>query len=277
MELSLLPDVAAWEEGERRPQVRGDHAARETQLQSSMPPAEGSQKLWDKLTSELGLCKSLCVKPGSDGCSTGVARLSCAGDLTKYAAAVRASLPQIQANTFSKPHGIIEMPNPPPEYFLFEPFVETDQISARSKSVWMMAGGEPQAVDDGLSWAGRSRWVEITVGVLGSKNEMRALTPSITVRESGDILSLEEKFQGGTGINLTPPPASIVIIIEANTIPGMTPSTVLFHQALAENPPLSPQEFLKTAVLLALERSSSFGRAAAQQGSTDLQQTDLQN
>ena len=30
------------------------------------------------------------------------------------------------------------------------------------------------------------------------------------MKAGGGILSLEEKFQGGTGVNLTPPPASIV-------------------------------------------------------------------
>jgi len=111
----------------------------------------------------------------------------------------------------------------------------------------------------------------------------------VTVRESGAVLSLEEKFQGGTGINLTPPPAELVsapvidrakervaivaqqlglegfsridaflhadtgevIIIEANTVPGMTPSTVLFHQALAESPPMKPAAFLREVVGLA--------------------------
>ena len=33
--------------------------------------------------------------------------------------------------------------------------------------------------------------------------------PSITISE-GEVLSLEEKFQGGTGINLTPPPEEIM-------------------------------------------------------------------
>ena len=46
-----------------------------------------------------------------------------------------------------------------------------------------------------------------------------------------------------------------VMIIEANTVPGMTPSTVLFHQALAMQPPMEPAEFLAHAVHLALERS----------------------
>ena len=94
---------------------------------------------------------------------------------------------------------------------------------------------------------------------------------------------MEEKFQGGTGVNITPPPKEIVppplltetktrmervaktlgiqnytridfflnvtngriIVIEANTLPGLTPSTVIYHQALAETPPQTPREFLE--------------------------------
>ncbi|CAN1276862.1 D-alanine--D-alanine ligase [Linum perenne] len=100
----------------------------------------------------------------------------------------------------SHAHGMIEMPNPPPESLIFEPFIETDEIIVSSKSA------------DGLLWKGQSRWVEITVGVVGKLGCMKSLTPSITVKEGGDILSLEEKFQGGTGINLTPPPPSIVSV-----------------------------------------------------------------
>ncbi|KAK3020884.1 hypothetical protein RJ639_047196, partial [Escallonia herrerae] len=99
-------------------------------------------------------------------------------------------------------HGVIEMPNPPPEMLIFEPFIETDEIIISSKSTNETAHR--------LLWEGRSRWVEITVGVIGTRGSMRSLTPSITVKESGDILSLEEKFQGGTGINLTPPPSPII-------------------------------------------------------------------
>ncbi|KAL9256034.1 D-alanine--D-alanine ligase-like protein [Drosera capensis] len=187
-------------------------------------------------------------------------------------------------------HGTIEMSNPLPKHLIFEPFIETDEIKVSSKS-------------HQLIWEGKSRWVGVTVGVIGKCGSMHALSPSSTVKESGEVLSLEEKFQGGTGINLTPPPASImrfvgrnflnwisstrmsvtvivfysieealkkckrrieliagtlqlerfsridafvnvdsgeVLVIEVNTVPGMTPSTVLIHQALAEQPPMYP-------------------------------------
>ena len=114
------------------------------------------------------------------------------------------------------------------------------------------------------------------------------MSPSITVA-SGDVLSVEEKFQGGTGINITPPPEDRVprkvvegakrriervaaalglggyaridaflnirtgeiYVIEANTLPGLTPSTVIYHQALAEKTPLTPRQFLEKILSLA--------------------------
>ena len=43
-----------------------------------------------------------------------------------------------------------------------------------------------------------------------------------------------------------------LFVIEVNTIPGLTPNNVLFHQALVEDPPLYPDEFLRMQVLVAL-------------------------
>lgn len=83
---------------------------------------------------------------------------------------------------------MIEMPNPPPELLIFEPFIETDEIIFSSKS--------PDEKAPSLFWEGTSRWVEVTVGVMGKCGSMRSLSPSVTVKESGNILSLEEKFQG---------------------------------------------------------------------------------
>lgn len=238
--------------------------------------------VWHQVISKLQ-CETVCIKPARDGCSTGVARLCCAEDLGVYVKALKNCLPRIPPNSFAKAHGLIEMPVPPPEFLIFEPFIETDDITIVSKSA---------NENEGLLWEGKSRWVEITVGVIGKRGSMRSLMPSVTVKESGDILSLEEKFQGGTGINLTPPPLSImstealmrckerieliantlelqgfsridafvnvdsgeVLVIEVNTVPGMTPSTVLIHQALAEEPPVYPHRFFRTLLDLGSER-----------------------
>ena len=102
----------------------------------------------------------------------------------------------------------------------------------------------------------------------------------------GSVLSLEEKFQGGTGINITPPPAPYVkassvksakrrieiaanalgisgyaridafmnvkngeiCVIEANTLPALTPSTVLFQQALNEKNKFYPRQFIEKLI-----------------------------
>jgi D-alanine-D-alanine ligase-like ATP-grasp enzyme len=39
-----------------------------------------------------------------------------------------------------------------------------------------------------------------------------------------------------------------VIVIEINTTPALTPSTVLYHQALCEKRPIFPREFIETLV-----------------------------
>jgi len=107
--------------------------------------------------------------------------------------------------------------------------------------------------------------MEVTCGILGG-NPPTALTPSETIATS-DVLSLEDKFLYGQGENKTPArlpgetlmkiqevavkafealdlkgyaridmfvtSAGRVLVLEPNTQPGMTPSTVLFHQAAA--------------------------------------------
>ncbi|KAK9127310.1 hypothetical protein Syun_016107 [Stephania yunnanensis] len=241
--------------------------------------------IWHSLTEKLQ-SKTLCVKPARDGCSTGVARLCCADDLEVYASALRDSLLRIPSNSLSKAHGVIEMPNPPSERLIFEPFIETDEIVLSSKS----ANGDSNQ----LIWEGKSRWVEITVGVMGTRGAMHSLSPSITVKESGDILSLEEKFQGKPTViiiflkklyrhsDVWPHCPSCpeliantlglegfsridafvnvdsgeVLVIEVNTVPGMTPSTVLIHQALVEDPPMYPQQFFRRLLDLASKRSN---------------------
>ncbi len=131
--------------------------------------------------------------------------------------------------------------------------------------------GLADAVTEALRWDGTVlveefiTGTEVTCGVIGH-NPPRALTPSETI-PTDDILTLEDKFLYGQGENKTPArlPQEVldkvreaavrtfyaldlkgyaridmfvrrdgrVIVLEPNTLPGMTPSTVLFHQAAA--------------------------------------------
>lgn len=214
--------------------------------------------------------RTLIVKPQSEGCSSGIVRLWEAQDLQNYLGFVTSGTLSIPADSFTGQTGIVEMPAEPMKELLFEQFVETDAVRVKGNR---------------LKWKRKKGWVEVTVGVLEVDGKLHALSPSLTVAE-GEVLSVEEKFQGGTGVNMTPPPEKFVskvvlkkvkhsvekvaerlgisgyaridtfmqidtgdiIVLEANTTPALTPSTVLFHQGLAEPKPIQPLELLEKIV-----------------------------
>jgi D-alanine--D-alanine ligase len=234
------------------------------------------ESLWNELTQEL-MSLSLIVKPRSDGCSSGIVRLNSADELILYAGHLRARSIRIPPGTFKGQKEPVELPLHQPPFLLFEPFIETDQV---------------KIVHSDIEVTPRSGWIEMTVGVLEQSTGLHALSPSITIAE-GEVLTVEEKFQGGTGVNLTPPPAKIVaphisdivkhkvalaaktlgiegyarldvfveratgalILIEANSLPALTPSTVLFHQGLSENAPLFPLDLLEALISAGVRRS----------------------
>jgi len=151
------------------------------------------KRYWRDLTLELG-SESVIVKPQGDGCSAGIARLFSASDLQKYMKHVMGQSEVIPDGTLKNQHGMIEMPHCAMEKVMFEKFIITDKVRVIGKK---------------LKWQTKTDWIEITMGVLESKGKVHALNPSITVA-IGNILTLEEKFQGGTGVNITPPPAEYV-------------------------------------------------------------------
>ncbi len=250
----------------------GIHSAKKV-LHSTKELLKKSQKeiksLWKDLRKEL-ISKDVIIKPSSDGCSAGIVKLSTSTDLIKYLDILDRKYPHIPEGTFENQGGQIEMPTDTPNNLLFEQFIYTDKVSV---------------VQNELKWEKTSGWVEITMGLIGEKNKMRAMNPSLTVA-SGTVLSLEEKFQGGTGVNITPPPQPYVkksaiekakkrmeivakklgisgyaridafmevktgelLIIEANSTPGLTPSTVIYHQALDEKENWYPMEFLEKII-----------------------------
>ncbi|MDE2030558.1 MAG: hypothetical protein KGI97_08370, partial [Alphaproteobacteria bacterium] len=218
--------------------------------------ADKAETLWAEAIARLQT-PDILIKPQADGCSAGVVRLSSAQDMAAYLVAIAGGQAMLPAGTLRGQTQMIELPQHA-DRFMLEPFIVTDDIHI-----------------DGLTLAHRPKtgWVELTVGVMERNGMYYALSPSITVAQNA-VLSLEEKFQGGTGVNLTPPPPDIVsatqvglirlkveqaakalgiqgyarvdiffntrsnqtMVIEANTLPGLTPSTVIYHQALAENP-----------------------------------------
>lgn len=231
--------------------------------------AKDFENYWEKLLTDLNV-KNIIVKPVDDGCSAGITRLYDSNDLMIYMKHVIANKSCIENGLLKNQHGIIEMPSLAMKNIMFEEFVITDKVKVDGKK---------------LLWQKETGYIEITMGLTGKKGKMVAMQPSMTVA-IGNVLTLEEKFQGGTGINITPPPEQFVpravvkkamkrmeivvnalgvenyvridafmniisgelIIIEANTTPALTPSTVIFHQALAQNPPIYPVEFLENII-----------------------------
>ena len=224
---------------------------------------------WTKVKKELG-ANTLIIKPRADGCTTGVVHLYSSGNLKTYLKLIAEKAPFIPKQTFEGQTNIIEMPPVPLSELLFEKFIETDVLRVKANK---------------LKHQRKTGWIEITVGVLEITGKIKSLNPSITVVE-GEVLTVEEKFQGGTGVNITPPPSNIMkptilekvrkrieelakkigihgysridafvnlhsgdlLIIEINTLPGLTPSTVFYHQGLAQIPPIFPRELLELLV-----------------------------
>ncbi|MBW2600296.1 MAG: ATP-grasp domain-containing protein [Deltaproteobacteria bacterium] len=128
--------------------------------------------------------------------------------------------------------------------------------------------------------------MEVTCGVIGNDSPV-ALVPSETIPTKG-ILSLEDKFLYGQGENKTParlpedvlkkiqdvavktfltlglkayaridmfvPGDGRVVVLEPNSLPGMTPSTVLFHQAAASG--VTQVELISRIIQLSLDAHS---------------------
>lgn len=238
------------------------------------------ESFWKATVKKLG-SSTLLVKPVGEGCSAGVACLYNPKDLKTYVELLGSEQKEIFPHTLSRQETIIAMPQDREKLFLIQAYVNIDGLSIRGKD---------------LIHTPKDGWFELTCGILetalpGKAQTFTVLTPSITVIEA-QILSVEEKFQGGTGINLTPPPAHLIspqqirfiqqkleqvaallevknytridfffnihtqhlLILEVNNLPALTPSTVLFHQALCETPPLYPRQLLENIISQAWDK-----------------------
>ena len=232
---------------------------------------EEPDSIWQELKKD-GFGDSIIIKPHSDGCSAGVIAINNLEEFKKAFTYYKSDNSCIPANAIHSNHGQIELPNRKLTEVLIEKFIFTDKVMIK---------------DMEIEWESINDLIEVTIGVYGQKNKLVVMNPSQTIASS-NVLSLEEKFMGGTGINFTPPPTKYVkpsaveeaktnlkkvaelleiqgyarldtfmniktgelTIIEANTLPGMTASTVIYHQALAETPSMKPLEFIEKIIEL---------------------------
>lgn len=223
---------------------------------------------WENLTSKFEADKVI-IKPRKDGCSTGVVILTDCEEFKKYIEFFTLGINEAPEGTFKMHSGQITL-GIHNEELLIEEYIDVDKISI---------------VDNKIIYESPVKWTELTIGVVENKGKYHAFNPSITIANSG-VLSLEEKFQGGTGVNITPPPSYIIneelvkklklymkklcekinvkdycridvfvnnlkneiIVIEVNTLPAMTSSTVIFQQAGKENPPISPLKLIENII-----------------------------
>lgn len=240
-------------------------------IEINLDEAPDAATIWNQAVKQFkDTADTFIIKPRSDGCSAGVVRLYSPSDLEIYMRLLKQKVAYIPSDTLTQQPNIVEISPETGTEFILEPFIETDRLLIE---------------DAKLQHTVTTGWLELTIGVLETRGEYHAFNPSITIAQS-HILTVEEKFQGGTGVNLTPPPTDIIsaaqtehirsvlekvaqtlgienyaridlffnhktdqiIIIEANCLPAMTPSTVIYHQALAENPSIPPRQFLEQLI-----------------------------
>lgn len=226
------------------------------------------ESYWQSIVKEFNSDKVI-IKPRKDGCSTGVIILTDFNEFKQYIDLFVNKVEVSAENAFKMHSQCITIGINNTE-FLIEEYIQVDKI---------------EIVNNTIVYKKPVNWIELTIGVLETKGKYHALNPSITIANSG-VLSLEEKFQGGTGVNITPPPEDIIslevveklknymeilckkigirdycridvfvnsntkeiIVIEANTLPALTCSTVIFQQAGKENPPATPLKFIENII-----------------------------
>lgn len=242
----------------------------------------GNRSHWNakfrELAHELG-APAIVIKPRADGCSTGVKLIRNGGELHEFVESIVRVRPYHSPGPGSRP---IKMPEvPPPEWMIEAALVEAEPVP--------LPQGDLHA-NNLRPWFEAKRFIELTVALLeNADGTFRAAAPSMTVA-TGNELSLEEKFQQGTGSNLD---LSLFLeprqvdelrdrlarlavhlglegyarvdafydrdrgdlhVIEVNTLPGLTEATVLYSQALGSFG-LSPAEVLAGLVEQGRKRS----------------------
>jgi len=227
--------------------------------------------------SDLASAKGLVFKPVADGCSSGVF-IWRNGDpgAVRYLACAMSGLADVSWAFLGPRFATV-----PPEVTLKLPFDSYARLLVEELHL-----SEPN-----------DRVVELTAAVFGPKGRMVSMIPSQTLTEY-DLLTLEEKFCKGVGVNITPPSdmsdekitdlrgriavlanelgirgyarvdlmyyvdRDELVLIEVNSLPGLSMATVTFTQALVTPEfRMPPSEFLEAVVEVGLNPVASTDRA----------------
>ncbi|CAL8461852.1 g1383 [Coccomyxa elongata] len=261
-------------------------------LLSAAEDEEECQQLFEQMRDAFGGCDSMVIKPARDGGPAAVARLGNYMDLGWYARALAEREAAIPARVLSQPlsqqaaGSPIPLPLEPPPRFVAEPFVDI-------ASVRMVEGEDGRP---GVEWTGDSRWLQVSIGLLGQAGAMRALGPTLKL-----------PGQGGATVRVTPPPEGLVrgdvlagvraraemvadalglngvalldalmhaetadlVLIEANAIPDLSPSSDLYQQAMLDEELGSPTPAELLKEVIAFSNFHDEPQPAAQDGAPE--------
>ena len=207
-------------------------------------PISKLREIWEELVGECGFTSNnnieIFIKPNDDGCSVGAMVLKNFEELVDYLNEIKKG----SNNYKNYPLSINSR-----DYLLCE-YIKVDKIHINNNEI---------------SHKIKTGWIEGSIGFLKDK----IFPASVSLANNG-LLTMEEKFLHGTGVNLTPIPVSImeeenniiiqkvirhiikkfkintycrvdffyninerlINIIEINTLPALTSTTVLFQQAI---------------------------------------------
>lgn len=250
--------AAAGLEGVRVPRYRPFDRVELVEWVRRCPEPEDWDREYEAMCSLLG-AQALVAKPRSDGCSTGVKRLDDGQALGGWFRSVAALRRSVAAGELGPGSAEVELPVPMPRQWLLEEAIcDPGDLASNRPS-------EARPRPGSAEWFAGRRTVELTCAVVERDGRLQCASPTIALA-AGSELSLAEKFQQGVGTNLFLgaylPPVRLatvqrrveaiaeasgvqgyaridcfcdlrddsLVLIEINTIPGMTEATVLYPQ-----------------------------------------------
>eukprot|EP00210_Caulerpa_lentillifera_P009121 g8697.t1 len=251
---------------------------------------EKAEEIFEETTAFLG-SRDVCVKPLRDSFGGGIARLCTSADLQVYGNALVKNWEVIDGALLQQPHCAVPMSKPVSESYIIQPYVSPARFV--------------KSIDGEITLAKASQIVELTFGLVGDLGQMIVLSPSLVLSNLETNDAFEGKYLKGMKNFVTPVPSKIVpadviesaqrtiekvadalalrgiarvdafldvrtkelTIIEVEPVPYLGEHSVIFQQAMLEDPPMYPEEIFEQIIQVALNYTSEV--VEAKEESTD--------